>query len=280
MILQLVSVLAGSGQISSILCFCLVRVGWGCGGFLCVLSISIHQLLAHLLGKGQLNGLASWRNQLGHTLVHALAVVLHSRDGDALLLGQVLAADYGKVDGLVDAGLDGLGVGNLHLRLDNSDHGDIDAGLLGNLLAVVLSISSMTISILCWLAHSHHLGLALLVEGHLNGLGCGDLRLGLVGVGAHLVVNHLSALRADSPGDGVALLSVYHPLDSQVNRAAGSFKSRGAHLRQLNDIQHRAVMLGVLVPIAGLGVAIGTGRDGGGEGKEDEERKKLHCVVD
>ena len=45
------------------------------------------------------------------------------------------------------------------------------------------------------LAGSDHHVLALLVEGHLDGLGSGGLRLGLVGVGADLVVNLLSTAR-------------------------------------------------------------------------------------
>ena len=91
--------------------------------------------------------------------------------------------------------------------LDNSEDGDVVASLLGDLLAVVVAIGVVVVSSV-GLADSHHHILALLVEGHLDGLGDGGLFLRLVGAGADLVVDLLSALGTDGEGDGVALLDI------------------------------------------------------------------------
>jgi len=223
-------------------------------------SKPVHQLLALLLGQGELNRLASWLNKASYTFVNALAVILNSRDSDALLLTEVLAADPWQGDGLVDTRLDRFRVGDLNLRLHNSNNRDIDASLLSNLLTVVLTISMrpMSISILGRLTDSDHLGVTLLVKSNLDSLGCGGFCFWPVRVGADLIVNGLSAFRADSPGDSVALLSVHNPLDGEGDRAAGGLKGGSADLSQFHSIFYSAVVLGVFISaIAMLGVAIG-----------------------
>jgi len=220
------------------------------------LSISIDNLNTHLLGEGEFNSLASRGSQLGHTLLKGLSNFLNLRDSDALLFREILTGDPGKADGLVDTGLDGFRVGDINSRLNRGDNRDIVASLLGNLLAVVVSIASIP-SISSRLADSHHLGLTLLLEGDLNSLGGGGLSLGLVGVGADLIVNLLSGLRADGSGDSVALLSVNDILSGQLNRLANCLKGRGAHLSGLNNILNRAVVLGVLITVAiGWGMVV------------------------
>ncbi len=79
-----------------------------------VLGMAVDQLDADLLGEGQLDGLAGGSGQTGHTFVNRLGHGLDLGDGDALLLGEVLAGDSGELDGLVHTGLDGLGVHNLY----------------------------------------------------------------------------------------------------------------------------------------------------------------------
>jgi hypothetical protein len=223
-----------------------------------IVSKSVHDLHAHLLGEGQLDSLAGGSTQNSDTLLEGLGDNLNLGDGDALLLSQVLTADSGQGNGLVDTGLDRLRVDNINGRLNNGNHGDIVASLLGNLLAVVVAISasrSMTISsVLCWLAHSNHLGLAFFGECNLNGLGSGSLSFGLVGVGAHLIVDLFDALSADSPGDGVALLNIDHILAGQLHRVAFSDKSGCTDLSSLNNILDRAVVLGVFITVVGLGI--------------------------
>jgi len=200
-------------------------------------SMTVHKLDTDLLGESELNSLAGGGIQSGDTFVNSLGHGVDLGHGDALLLAQVLAADSGQRDGLVDTGLDGLGVHNLNLGLDDGEDGDVVASLLGDLLAVVVAVSVVAVSSV-GLADSHHHVLALLVEGHLNGLGGGGLSLGLVGVGADLVVDLLSALGTDGAGDGVALLDILDALAAQLNGGADSIKGRGAHISNLNNIQN------------------------------------------
>jgi len=202
-----------------------------------LLGVAIVDLLAHLLGEGELHGVAAGGAELGDALVNSLNIILNLGDGDALLSAEVLAADLDQADGLVDAGLDGLGVGNSDGGLDGGDHGGVVAGLLGDLLAVVVSVAVVSVS-WGWLADSHHLDVALLDEGDLDSLGVGVLALLLVAVGADLVLDLLGALRADSSGDGVALLLVDDPLDWQLHWSTDSLEGWGADLGSLNNINN------------------------------------------
>merc|ERR1719412_715325 len=202
-----------------------------------VLSVSVVDLLAHLLGEGQLDGLAGRVGQAGDALLEGLGDNLDLRDGDALLLGKVIARNPGQRDGLVYTGLDGLGVDDINGGLNNGEDRHVVASLLGDLLAVVVAVSVVAVSSV-GLADSDHHVLALLVEGHLDGLGSGGLSLGLVGVGADLVVNLLSALGTDGAGNGVALLDILDALAAQLNGSADSIKGRSAHISNLNNIQN------------------------------------------
>merc|ERR1712013_348524 len=189
-----------------------------------ILSISIVDLLANLLGESKINSLASRSSKLGDALLFNLNIILHLWDSDALLLSEVLAADHDQVDWLVDTGLDWLRVGNLNSWLNRGDNRDIVARLLGNLLAVVVSIAVVSVS-WGWLADGNHLGVTLLLEGNLNSLGSGGLSLLLVRVGADLVVDLLNTLGTDSASDWVALFFVNNDLDGKLNWVADSLKS-------------------------------------------------------
>jgi len=204
-----------------------------------VLSISIVDLLANLLGESKLNSLASRSSKLGDALLGSLGGVFNLWDSDALLLSEVLTADSWERDWLVDTGLDWLRVGNLNSWLNDSHYGDIVASLLGNFLAIVVSVAisvSMSVALRCRLADSHHLDLALLGEGNLNSLGVCSLHPLLVRVGADLVINLLNALGTDGTGDWVALLFVYNFLNSELNRVAHCLKSWCADLGSFNDV--------------------------------------------
>merc|ERR1719188_124433 len=112
--------------------------GLGSVGGLHLQGVAVVDLLADLLGEGQLDSLAVGGSKSGHALVDGLSDGLDLGDGDALVLGQVLTADPGQGDGLVDAGLDGLGVGDGDGGVDHGDDGEVVASLLGDLLAVVV----------------------------------------------------------------------------------------------------------------------------------------------
>jgi len=200
-----------------------------------VFGVSIVDLLADLLGESELNILASRGSKLGDALLGSLSGILNLWDSDALLLSKVLTADSWERDWLVDTGLDWLRVGNLNSWLNRGDNRDIVASLLGNLLAVVVSVAVVSVS-WGWLADGNHLGVTLLVEGNLNSLGSGGFSLLLVRVGADLIVNLLDALGTDGTGDWVALLYIDNDLDGKLNWVADSLKSWGANFGSFNNI--------------------------------------------
>jgi len=200
-----------------------------------ILSISVVDFLANLLGESKFNSLASRGSELSDALLRALSRVLNFWDSDAFLFGEVLTADSWKRDRLVDTGLDGLRIGNLNSGLNRGDNRDIVASLLGNLLAVVVSVAVISVS-WGWLADGDHLGVTLLLECNFNGLGSGGFSLLLVGVGTDFIVNLLNAFSADSAGDWVTLFSVDDDLDGKFNRIADSFESRGTDFSSLNNI--------------------------------------------
>jgi len=244
--------------------------GWGIGGlwvvWLWVVGISVDQLDADLLGQGQLNLLASRGIQLSHALLDGLDGILNLGHGDALVLCEVGAADTGKGNGLVDAGLDWLGVGDSHININGGDDGHIVLGSLGDLVAVVVSVAAMSITVMAissgWLADSDHLNILLLLEGDLNSLGSGGLLLLLVAVGANLIGDLFNGLSADSPGDIIAELLVDDLLDGKVNIGADLLEGWHADLGNLSHILDGAVVLGLLIAVAAIGwgvVAIGWG---------------------
>lgn len=258
MIYSFLSVVSGSWGIGGSWGIC---GSWGIGGFLGgIVGISVHDLDADLLGEGKLDSLAGGGSKSSNALLNSDAGILNLGDGDALVLNEVSARNSGEEDGFVDTGLDGLGVGDGDLGLDNGDNGYIVASLLGDFLAVVVAISvsgvsgslsmvTMSISVLGGLADSHHLGLALLHEGNFDGLGGGDLFLLLVRVCADLVIDLFDGLSADGSGDIIALLLVYDDLDGQINWGTGGDNGGGAHLGGFNNINDGAVVFGVLISI-------------------------------
>lgn len=102
---------------------------------------SVIDLLADLLGEGELDGGAGGGGDHGDALLDNSDSLLNLGDGDASLRDNILAGDDGQVNGLVDTDLLGLGIGNGDSGLDGGDDGDVVASLLGDLLAVVFSIS-------------------------------------------------------------------------------------------------------------------------------------------
>jgi len=214
---------------------------WGIGRLVLVslFGMAIDKLNTNLLGKSKLNFLASRSSKLGDALLRSFGGFFNFRNSDALLSSQVFTRYSHQRDWLVDTGLDWLRVGNLNSWLNRGNNRDIVASLLSNFLAIVVSVAisvSMSVALRCRLADSHHLDLALLGEGNLDGLCVCSLHPLLVRVGADLVINLLNALGTDSTGDWVALLFVYNFLNSELNRVAHCLKSWGADLSSFNDV--------------------------------------------
>ena len=243
-----------------------VSWGWSVGGS-GVLSVSEDQLNADLLGESELNLLASGGGQDGVTLLDGLGGVLDLGNGDALILSQVLTADAGKGDWLVDAGADGLRVGNLHGDIDGGNNGHVESGFLGDFLAVLVAVAAVAaISAITGLADGDHLNLDFLNEGDFDSLGGGVFFLLLVGVRADLVGDLLDALSADGADDVVAELLVNDLLDGEFDGGALGLEGRGADLSDLSHILDGAVVLGLLVAVGwsrSIGWSRGVGRSWG-----------------
>jgi len=200
-----------------------------------ILSISVVDFLANLLGESKFDSLASRSSKLSDALLRALSRVLNFWDGDAFLFGEVLTADSWERDRLVDTGLDGFRIDNLNSGLNRGDDRNIVASLLGNFLAVIVSVAVISVS-WGWLADCDHLGVTLLLECNFNCLGIGGFSLLLVGVSTDFIVNLLNAFSADSAGDWVTLFSVNDDLDGKFDWVANSLKGWGADLSSFNNI--------------------------------------------
>merc|ERR1719384_2431360 len=211
---------------------------------------SVVDLLADLLGEGELDSGAGRGGDNSDALLDNSDSLLDLGDGDASLGDNILAGDDGQVNGLVDTNLLGLGVGDSDGGLNGGDDGDIVASLLGDLLAVVVAVAVISISG-SGLAHGHHLDIALLVEADLDGLGVGLLSLLGVLVDTDLVVNDLGGLGADGGGHGVAHLHIDDLLDGKLHIGALSGEGGGADLSGLNHINNAAVVLGGLIGVVG-----------------------------
>ena len=119
-------------------------------------------------GQGDLLAVGLADDDLG--LVDRVGAILELGHVEALLLLDVVAHDLGDGDVLVDAGLDGLGGGNVDGHVQG--FGDQrDAVLLGLvLLAAVLVLSGALLVAVAGRGASGHLhGLGLLLVGHLRG---------------------------------------------------------------------------------------------------------------
>ena len=242
--------------------------------FVSVFSMAINKLNTNLFGESKLHILASRGSKLGDALLRSFSGFFDLRNSDTLLSSQIFTRYSHQADWLVDTGLDWLRVGNLNSWLNNSYYRDIVASLLSNLLAVVMSVSTIatvSIALRSWLADGHHLYLAFLCESNFNSLGICSLNPLLVRVGADLIVNLLNTLGTNSTGYWVALLFIHNFLNSKFYWVAHCLKSRGANLSRFNNIVHGAVVLGVLIVRNGVcwcrGITVGRGWDMGAIGR-------------
>jgi len=230
-----------------------------------ILGITVDELDAPLLGEGQLDLLTSGSAQFGLALLHRFDGLLDFGLGDALLLGDDLASDSGEGDGLVDASLDGLGVGHLDGNINGRDNRYIVSSFLGNFFAVfsvstVSTISVMSVvsvSLMSRLADGDHLDLSFFPEGNLNSLGSGVFVLLLVSVGTDFLRNLLNGFSADGASDSVTHFFVNNALDGQVNIFASGHNGGSTDLSFFSHILNSAVVFGLLITIPMSMMAIG-----------------------
>jgi len=176
-----------------------------------ILSISIVDLLANLLGESEVNGLTSWSSKLCDTLLLNFNVIHDFWDSDALLCSKVFATDDNKINWFVHTGLDGLRVSNLNSGFNRGDNRDIVASFLGNFLAVVVSIAVISVS-WSWLAHSDHLGVTLFLVGNFDSLGSCGFSLLLVRIGTDLIVDNSDTFSTQGASNRVTLLLINNHL--------------------------------------------------------------------
>jgi len=135
-------------------------------------GVSVDKFDTDLFGEGELNLLAGGFSESSGTFGNNDLRILNSGDKDGTFLLEDIALDDGQADGFVDAGLFGGGVGNGDWDIDGGDNRDIVGSFLGDLLAVVVSVSSVsvsTISMVSGLADGDHLNFGFLNEGDLDG---------------------------------------------------------------------------------------------------------------
>ena len=217
-----------------------------------------------MLGEGKLNLVTIRCSQLSVAFFDRFNSIHDFGDSDAFFFREISTANAGKLDGFVDAGLDGFREGNINGNIDRSDNRDIVLSGLGNFFAVfavtsITTISSMsiTMSMMSRLADSDHLDVFFLFERHFNSLGGGANSLLSVGVGADFVGDFFDGFSAHSAGDSVALFFVYDFLDGQFNIFADSLKGRHTSFSNFCHIDNSAVVFGFFVSIAMMSIGRG-----------------------
>jgi len=232
---------------------------WVWGG---LMGVSVDKLDTDLFGEGELNLLAGGDTNFSLAVGNSDLFVDNSGDLDNLLLFDISAGNNGKGDGFVNTDLLGGGVGNGDGDIDGGDNGDIVGGFLGNLFAVVVSvstISSMSISLVSWCADSDHLDVGNLLEGNFDGLGNGVSRFLFVIVCADFLGNNLNGFGTDGTGDSVFEIDIFNDLDGESDIYTRGSNGWGADLSDFNHINNRAVLFGFLITVSMVGVSVSRG---------------------
>jgi len=172
---------------------------------------------------------------------------------DGSFFSDISTGNDWQVNGFVFTGLDRGRVGNGDRDIDGGDNGHIVGSCLGNFLAVVVSITTMsvsTISMVSRLADSDHLYIFFLFEGDLNSLGIGLFFSLGIRVAADFLGNNLNGLGTDSADNSVGEWDFDNDFDGQFNSSTLSFNHGSTHFSRLNNIDDGAVVFGLFIAIA------------------------------
>jgi len=187
------------------------------GGCWCgFMGVSVDKFDTDLFGEGKFDLLAVWCSESSGTFLDNDFRVDNIGDEDGTVFSDDIALDNGQADGFVDAGLLGGGVGNSDGDIDGGDNRDIVGSFLGDFLAVVVSVSSMsvsTISVVSGLADSDHLDISDLFEGDFDSFGNGIFTDLFVRVGADFLGDFFDGFNTDSLGDGVSVWDINDNFD-------------------------------------------------------------------
>jgi len=279
---------------------------WVWGG---LMGVSVDKLDTDLFGEGELNLLAGRGTNFSLAVGNNDLGVDNGGNLDGLVLRDISAGNNGKGDGFVNTDLLGGRVGNGDRDINGGDNGDIVLFFGGNLLAVVVSVSTISsMSVVSGLADSDHLDVGNLFEGNFDGLGNGVSRFLFIIVCADFLGNNLNGFSTDGTGDSVCVIDIFNDLDGESDIFTGNFNGWGADLSDFSHIDNRAVLFGFLITVSMVGgrvsisrgmvdgswvirgrgisrggVTISWGRvnvgAGQGEGKESQNCECLHVVL-
>ena len=231
---------------------------WVWGG---LMGVSVDKLDTDLFGEGELNLLAGGDTDLSLAVGNSDLRIDNSGDLDDLLLRDISAANNGKRDGFVNTDLLGGGVGNGDGDIDRGDNGDIVLFFCGNLLAVVVSVSTISsMSVVSGLADSDHLDVGNLFECNFDGLGNGVSRFLFIIVCADFLGNNLNGFSTDGTGDSVCVIDIFNDLDGESDIFTGNFNGWGADLGDFSHIDNRAVLFGFLITVSMVGGRVSISR--------------------
>jgi len=229
---------------------------------------------AGLGGEGEGNLVAVGLSENNLNLVNGVGSIFKLGNVEALLLLDVLADNFGELDGLGDAGLDGLRGSDINVDNEGCvDKGDgVLLGLVFVLAKLVLSGIGIRAAISGSVTSSNSHGLALGLRGHLCGGGGECLRLADVCVCADFLLDLLGGFLTDCPDLVVAVVIINNILDSQDDGGGSGGESGHAHLSVDGCVCFSAVCWG-------RSISIGWGVVGGGKGEsgqKSDDEKDLH----
>ena len=227
------------------------------------MGVSVDKLDTDLFGEGELNLLAGGDTNLSLAVGNCDLFVDNSGDLDDLLHRDIRAGNNRKGDGFVNTDLLGGRVGNSDGDINGGDNGDIVLFFGGNLLAVVVSVSTISsMSVVSGLADSDHLDVGNLFECNFDGLGNGVSRFLFIIVCADFLGNNLNGFSTDGTGDSVCVIDIFNDLDGESDIFTGNFNGWGADLSDFSHIDNRAVLFGFLITVSMVGGRVSISRGG------------------
>ena len=233
---------------------------WVWGG---LMGVSVDKLDTNLFGEGKLNLLAGGDTNFSLAVGNNDLGVDNGGNLDGLFLRDISAGNNGKGDGFVNTDLLGGRVGNGDGDINGGDNGDIVLLFGGNLLAVVVSVSTISsMSMVSGLADSDHLDVGNLLEGNFDSFGNGVSRFLFVIVCADFLGNNLNGFGTDGTGDSVCVWDIFNDLDGESDIFTRGSNGRCADLSDFSHINDRAVLFGFLITVSMVGGRVSISRGG------------------
>jgi len=233
---------------------------WVWGG---LMGVSVDKLDTDLFGEGELNLLAGGDTDFSLAVGNNDLRIDNGGNLDGLFLRDVSAGNNGKGDGFVNTDLLGGRVSNGDGDIDGGNNGDIVLLFGGNLLAVVVSVSTISsMSVVSGLADSDHLDVGNLLKGNFDGFGNSVSRFLFIIVCADFLGNNLNGFSTDGTGDSVCVWDIFNDLDGESDIFTRGSNGRCADLSDFSHINNRAVLFGFLITVSMVGGRVSISRGG------------------